>query len=73
MTTLSLLFQLLSAITLFSIQFVPEVPTVTPVEFHCHQETNLAMCNPIDPSAAEAVAKESLRNGTVLCHVRPST
>lgn len=27
------------------------------------------MCNPIDPSAADRVAKESLRNGTVLCHV----
>jgi len=64
------LFQLLSAIALFTIQFVPEVPTKTPVELHCHQETNLVMCNPIDPSAADRVAKESLHNGTVLCHVR---
>ncbi|XP_034255431.1 major facilitator superfamily domain-containing protein 6 isoform X2 [Thrips palmi] len=66
---LFLLFQLLSAIALFTIQFVPEVPTKNPVELHCHQETNLVMCNPFDPSATDRVAKESQRNGTVLCHV----
>lgn len=28
------------------------------------------MCNPVDATAADRVAKESSRNGTVLCHVR---
>ncbi|KAJ1524888.1 hypothetical protein ONE63_009752 [Megalurothrips usitatus] len=68
--SLFLLFQLLSAISLFTIQFLPEVPTKTPVEFHCHQESFLTMCNPIDPSAMDRVAKESLRNGTVLCQIK---
>ncbi|KAK3921168.1 Major facilitator superfamily domain-containing protein 6 [Frankliniella fusca] len=67
--SLFLFFQLISAVALFAIQFVPEVPTKSPVEFHCHQQSFLVMCNGIDPSAYDRLEKESLRNGTALCNV----
>jgi hypothetical protein len=71
--TLFLAFQIITAISFFLIQFIPEIQTESkssPAMLDCKDLTYFKMCsNDIDNCAAARLTAETSSNDTVLCEV----
>ena len=68
--TLFLAFQIVTAISFFVIQFIPEIQTARPATLDCDAVTYFKFCsNDIDSCAAARLMAETSNNDTIICEV----